>query len=66
MLVILQVLNKSVQIFSNIIPLTQGIKLIKIVSIRTSESVKFPIMILLTIGVMCSYFPVKFFKYEIK
>ena len=61
-----EILPKSIQIFSNIMPLTQGIKLLKTVSMGTTESIKVPVMVLLTIGLMCSYFSIRFFKYEIK
>lgn len=60
-----EILPKPLQLFSNMMPLTQGIKLLKIVSTASLESPIFPISILLIIGVICSYFSIKFFKYDI-
>lgn len=60
-----EILPKPMQLFANVMPLTQGIKLLKIVSTASVESPIVPVTILLTIGIICSYCSIKFFKYDI-
>lgn len=60
-----EVMPLPLQQFSDILPLTQGIKLLKAASLgQNSESVIFPIIIMLIIGIISIGISVKFFRWE--
>ena len=55
----------GLQKFSDILPLTQGIKLLKATSLNMPfDNVFFPITLMIGISVVCMGFSIKFFKWE--
>lgn len=60
-----EIMPAAIQKFSNILPLTQGIKLLKATSLSLPiASVWFPIMIMSLLAVICISISIKFFKWE--
>ena len=60
-----EVMPTVLQKFANILPLTQGIKLLKSSSLGLeNDSVLFPVLIMLVIAVICIVVSLKFFKWE--
>lgn len=60
-----EVMPTALQKFSDILPLTQGIKLLKGTSLNMSvDNVMFPIVLMICISVVCIGISVKFFKWE--
>lgn len=60
-----EVMPTALQKLSDILPLTQGIKLLKGTSLNMSvDNVMFPIVLMICISVVCIGISVKFFKWE--
>lgn len=60
-----EVMPASLQKFANVMPLTQGIKLLKAAVLDLPiESVFFSVILISLIGIVCSVVAVKFFKWE--
>lgn len=60
-----EIMPEALQKFSNILPLTQGIKLLKATSLSLPiASVWFPIMLMSLLAVICISVSIKFFKWE--
>jgi ABC-type multidrug transport system, permease component len=60
-----EIMPKGAQMVMNVIPLTQGIKLLKVASLGLSaDNILLPIIILLIISVVCIILSVKCFKWE--
>lgn len=60
-----EVMPKALQKVADILPLTQGIKLLKAASLGLAvDSVLFPILVMLVIAVICIGVSLKFFKWE--
>lgn len=60
-----EVMPAAMQRVSDILPLTQGIKLLKSATLGLPmDNVVFPIVIMLIIAAVCSFIAIKFFKWE--
>lgn len=60
-----EIMPEALRKFSNILPLTQGIKLLKATSLSLPiASVWFPIMLMSLLAVICISISIKFFKWE--
>ena len=60
-----EVMPASLQKIADLLPLTQGIKLLKGTSLNLPiENVMFPILLMMTISVVCMAIAIRFFKWE--
>lgn len=60
-----EVMPKTLQTFANILPLTQGVKLLKVTSLGIPMTDVFtPILVMGTITIVCCMVSIKFFKWE--
>lgn len=60
-----EIMPKFLQKIADILPLTQGIKLLKATSIGLSiDNVRIPIMAMIAIAIVCTAVALKFFKWE--
>jgi len=60
-----EIMPVPLQKFSNILPLTQGIKLLKGTSLGLPlENVFFPIFLMFIIIAICTFISIRFFKWE--
>lgn len=60
-----EIMPTTLQKWSNILPLTQGIKLLKATSLGlTVDSVMMPIIVMIALGVVCTGVALRFFKWE--
>lgn len=60
-----EVMPSALQKIADVLPLTQGIKLLKAVSLGLPlESVRLPIAVMAAVAVVCGGFAVRFFKWE--
>lgn len=60
-----EVMPTALQKFSDILPLTQGIKLLKGISLNMPiDNVMLPIVLIIGISVVCMGISVKFFKWK--
>lgn len=60
-----EVMPISLQKIADLLPLTQGIKLLKGTSLDLPiENVMFPILLMMTIAVVCMGIAIQFFKWE--
>lgn len=60
-----EVMPKNLQTFANILPLTQGIKLLKATSLGLPlDNIFFPIILLISIIVVCTLLSLKLFQWE--
>lgn len=60
-----EVMPGSLQKIADLLPLTQGIKLLKGTSLNLPiENVMFPILLMMTISVVCMAIAIRFFKWE--
>lgn len=60
-----EVMPKSLQKIANMLPLTQGIKLLKVASLGLSvDSVLLPIILMIGLAVFCIGISIRFFKWE--
>lgn len=60
-----EVMPKSMQKVVDILPLTQGIKILKSATLNLPmENILLPIVVMVAIAVICSFVSIKFFKWE--
>ncbi|WP_079422127.1 ABC transporter permease [Clostridium oryzae] len=60
-----EIMPTTLQKFANILPLTQGIKLLKTVSLGLStDGVIIPVIVMIVLGVICTGIALRFFKWE--
>ncbi|WP_027624484.1 ABC transporter permease [Clostridium lundense] len=60
-----EIMPTALQKFANILPLTQGIKLLKAATLGlTIDSVIMPIIVMIALGVICTGVALRFFKWE--
>lgn len=60
-----EIMPKAMQNVVNILPLTQGIKILKSAVLnQPMDNVLFPILIMVVIAVVCSFVAIRFFKWE--
>ena len=60
-----EIMPKVLQKIADILPLTQGIKLLKAASLGISiNDVTIPIIVMASIAIVCTLIAVKFFKWE--
>ena len=60
-----EIMPKGAQIIMEILPLTQGVKLLKASSLGLPlENVVIPIVILALVSVICTVLSIKFFRWE--
>ena len=60
-----EVMPRSMQRIVDVLPLTQGIKILKSATLDLPiDSMLIPIVIMLVITIICSFVAIKFFKWE--
>lgn len=61
-----EVMPQALQKVADLLPLTQGIKLLKSVSLNltTDSNIIIPIMVMTTVTIICTFISIRFFKWE--